>query len=211
MTFLEICQRVRQDAGISGEGPTSVTGQIGILSKVVVWVSKAILDIQVLRRQWSFLWASADGSTQVGKKTYTPADLNIPDVQKISVALVGIKQIEVQTWDWWLENIRKLGKADETGSPLHITIAPNNQIHLYPVPDVIEVIAFDYYKQPVSVTSNTDIPVIPIDFHQAIVEKALMYYAQYEDDDYRYQQSMIAFNGWVSSLSRDHLPEFKFK
>jgi hypothetical protein len=211
MTFLEICQRVRQDAGISGEGPASVTGQIGILSKVVVWVTKAILDIQVLRRQWSFLWVSASGSTQVGKKSYTPSDLNISGVKDLDVVLIGTQEVAVKKWDWWLENIRKTGKADVAGSPLYITISPDNKIHLYPVPIAIEEMSFDYYQKAVSVTVNTDTPIIPADYHEAIVEKALMYYAQYEDDDYRYQQSTVAFNGWINILSRDYLPEITFE
>jgi len=210
MTFLEICQRVRMDAGISGEGPAAVTGQIGILSKVVVWVTKAVLDIQINRNQWSFLWASASSNTQIGKKSYTPADLNIPTVKELSVVLIGTKEVVVKKWDWWLENIRKEGKADVPGSPLYITMSPDNKIHMYPVPEKVEVITFDYYRKPVAVSANTDIPVIPADFHQAIVEKALIYYAQYEDDDYRYQQSTIAFNDWMNSLSRDYLPEITF-
>ena len=62
MNFLELCQRVRQDAGVSGEGPTAVTGQSGILSRIVSWVKQANNEIQLKNKDWRFLWAQGEGN-----------------------------------------------------------------------------------------------------------------------------------------------------
>jgi hypothetical protein len=210
MTFLELCQKVRQNSGISGEGPTAVNGQIGILSKVVTWVTKAALDVQLERRGWFFLWATANGNTQIGMKTYLPGDLNITNVKDLDTVLIGTKKVSVKKWDWWLDNVRKAGIADRAGSPEFITISPDSKIHLYPVPNAVETITFDYYRKPVALVNNGDVCVVPVEYHQAIVEKALMYYAQYEDDTYRYQQSSIDYKQWINLLERDQLPELTF-
>jgi len=210
MTFLELCQQVRKVSGISGEGPAAVTGQTGILSKIVSWVAKAALDVQLERRDWRFMWATSIGNTQIGIKTYLPGDLSITNVKDLSVVLSGKREITVKKWDWWLENIRKPGLSDRAGMPECITISPDRKIHLYPVPDRVETLNFDYYKKPVSLVANGDICTVPADYHQAIIEKALMYYAQYEDDTYRYQQSSIDYKQWVNLLERDQLPELTF-
>jgi hypothetical protein len=58
MTFLELCKRVRADAGISGDMAT-VLNQQGMMAKLVNWVRQADLDIQRMHTSWAFMWRTA--------------------------------------------------------------------------------------------------------------------------------------------------------
>ena len=55
MNFLSLCKRLRQEAGYSGSGPSSVTNQAGESKRVVDWINDAWLDIQGMRSDWRFM------------------------------------------------------------------------------------------------------------------------------------------------------------
>ena len=57
MTFLELCQTVRQEVGLSGTGPTTVVSQEGQLKVVVDFVIEADHQVQGLWSDWNFLWS----------------------------------------------------------------------------------------------------------------------------------------------------------
>ena len=47
MTFLEMCQAVVSEGGISNDvAPTTVPGQVVQLARVVIWVCRAWVEIQ---------------------------------------------------------------------------------------------------------------------------------------------------------------------
>ena len=56
MTFLELCQTVRSEVGISGTGPTTVIGQEGQLLSIVNFTAEADFLIQGLWLDWNFLF-----------------------------------------------------------------------------------------------------------------------------------------------------------
>ena len=73
MNFLEIAKRVRQECGISGDGPTNVAGQIGIYAKIVNWVQVAHEEIQRRSDAWNFDWAEHSQPLTAGVESYHPA------------------------------------------------------------------------------------------------------------------------------------------
>ena len=73
MNFLEIAKRVRQECGISGDGPTNVAGQIGIYAKIVNWVLVAHEEIQRRSDAWNFDWAEHAQPLTAGVESYHPA------------------------------------------------------------------------------------------------------------------------------------------
>ena len=49
MTYLELCQTLRREAGVSGVGPASVVDQSGEYLRLVEWIKAAWTEIQLLR------------------------------------------------------------------------------------------------------------------------------------------------------------------
>jgi len=81
MTFLQLCQRARQEAGITGAGPTSVLNQTGQLGKLVGWVDQAWPAIQLMRPDWLFMNSEFTFDTDIVTRDYLAADKAITDMK----------------------------------------------------------------------------------------------------------------------------------
>lgn len=76
MNFLGLVQRLTQEAGASGAGPTDVVGQQGEYARMVNWVNDAWLDIQSLHQDWEFLRTTCSFPTVDGQAVYTATQAN---------------------------------------------------------------------------------------------------------------------------------------
>lgn len=182
MNFLQLCQRVRQEAGLSGTGPAAVTNQTGMDLKIVSWVSSAWEEIQLLRNDWAFAWAD-DGFTLVpGQAKYLPADygLGVTDWVLETIRIDdGTTRAFLKYIPWG--DFRRLYETTDQDQPVYFTLAPDGRIYLAPTPDDAYPLKGEHYRTPQYLTSNTDIPRCPARYHMAIVYKALMMYAAHDD------------------------------
>lgn len=210
MTFLELCKRVRQDAGVSGEGPTSVTGQNGMLARIVRFVINANNEIQLENADWYFLWAQGQGSTITKVNNYFDGDFGIDRMRSIRTFTCNEETIEARDWDWYMREVKGKGKDKELGVPKYYTVRPDNKILFFPVPDGDYPVSVDYYRKPVPLVNGTDVSVIPEEYHEAIVCRALMFYAHYEEDTYLFQTKLLEYNQWLNRLSQTQQPQITF-
>lgn len=210
MTFLELCKRVRQDAGVSGDGPTSVSSQTGILGKIVTFVKNANNEIQLENIDWRFLWAQGDGSTIANIGDYFAADFGISRMRSIGTFTCNGSVLEPRDWDWYMREVKAKGEADRQGEPLYYIPRPDGKIVLFPVPAEAYPVSVDYYRKPVQLDNGTDISVIPEEYHEAIVCRALMFYAHYEEDTYLFQTKLLEYNQWLNRLNQTQQPQITF-
>jgi hypothetical protein len=210
MTFLELCKRVRKISGVSGDGPSGVTGQTGIMERIVSWVLDAELDILMSKDDWQFLRSYSTGELMNGTHRYTVDSIGMSPAKYVKAIYVDGRQIEYVKWSDWMEKIVEYGDFTKTGSPSVVTLTPDQRLHFWPTPETTMALNVDYYKQPTVMADNADISAIPELYHQAIVHRALMFYADYEEDMYRYQRSEIEFNKWMAQLLVDQLPSSNF-
>lgn len=181
MNFLELCQRVRQDSGISGD-IASVVNQQGILLKLVTWVQQAEYDIVTSRKDWNFMRGKASGSLVVGKVEYLPGELGMQPFAMLSKVYVDRQPLEKLDFeyldDWHLKN----GGAPD-GTPTAFAETPDGTILFNHKPT--QAVAFDirYYKSATRLTVNTSVSPIPAEHEEVIVQSALMGYARHEQDD----------------------------
>ena len=208
MNFLDLCKRVALDAGVTITGPSSVQGQQGILLRLVNWTSQAVIDIQSENTDWKFLWRTVDSNLNQGQSTYIQGDFGFSGLANLKLVFVNNKECEIRDWNWWVENIRRIENKSE-GLPSQVTVAPDGKLHFYPIPNDAFSLTIDYYHEPIPVVDNVDVPVIPANYHMTIVHRALMYYAEFEDDAYRYQQSLLNYERGLDILTRDQVPDIK--
>jgi len=215
--FLQLCQAVRQEAGISGTGPSSVLNQQGEMKRVVDWVARAYRDVQNLHRNWDFLRSDFTFPTIVGNQEYTPAAANLPEHQSWKTDSFRIFE-NARGWDdeVWLryypwEDFRDIyirsGNRDATGRPLAWTIRPTDQaVVLWPLPDTDYTIVGEYFKRAQVMTANTDVPIFPVEFHDVLMWRALMFYAGFENAAPEYAVAKGEYGDTLSKLRRDQLP-----
>jgi len=87
---------------------------------------------------------------------------------------------------------------------------PDTTLRLDQTPDAVYTITFDYWAKALNFISSTendpDTTLIPERFHQAIVGKAMTYYAMYEDAPEILQRGQDKYSEWMPQLESNQLP-----
>lgn len=186
-TFLEICQDVREETGISGSGPVSVTTAIGIERRIVGWVRQAWVDVQQFRPDWPWMVKDFTFNLSPEKERYTLAELNLTDVDRwifdqtriYKTADGRLGESYIRSADYYRDWLSLTIGITENTTPTHILFNPtNNELVFFPAPDAEYTTTTRYYRQPQRVAADIDIPLVPpgARFQEIIKWKALMYY-----------------------------------
>lgn len=176
MNFKELVSTLAREGGVSGGGSIStVASPTGETARLVGWIRQANIDICKLWFDWKFLWQDFGIATEAGKADYAaPLEWHWWDRDKAYLDGQPMKQavIEYELWD---------GYSDQsTGKPNRIILMPDGGLKLLPTPDGIYNLSMPFYKKPQVLANDTDIPIIPEQFHDVIWMRALLKYAYYE-------------------------------
>lgn len=218
MNYLQLCQTVRELAGIPGTGPTSVAGQSGELRRLCNWVAQAWNEIQLKRADWLWMWDDTSFDTTAGKSIYAPvADLGLTRFARWKECSFSIylkssgKGAEVDLGHWQYNSFKGdylYGtKATATGQPDAIAIAPNRSLILGLIPDAVYTVEGEYYKSTQVLAADSDTPEMPEIYHMAIVHKALIKYGAYEAAGEVVQEQITNLSAVMNRLEQDQLPE----
>jgi hypothetical protein len=215
MTFLEICQRLRSEAGIAGTGPNTTANQIGELGRIVNWVQDAYVDIQEKHDQWGFLRQDFTLPLTIGVAFYPATSIPGLSIWLKSNPYDSLRCYLATTDDeQWLtyrsyEEFRGLrlrgANRSVSGRPQDFTISPNNDLMVWPIPDQAYSIDGEYVKSASKFTIDSDVPVFA-DFHMVIVWSALMKYASYAAEPSLYAQAQKEYGRLINKLELKYLP-----
>lgn len=220
MNFLELCQDLAREAGISG-AIVSVTNQTGEAGRLVNWINKAYLYIQNKHADWKFMRTDVAFDTNTSSAIYTAA----------AAGVAGFGEWNFAGDDWRAYN-KAIGVADEmelcympydafraqygkgqnrtiTGRPTIVTERPDQSLQLWPVPDSTYTIIGEQYKAPLTLVAATDMPVFAAKFHNAIVQRALMFYGAFEGDAGVFGAAQTEFNRILAQMEGVYLPEWE--
>jgi len=218
MNYLELCVRVREEAGITGSGPSSVTDQAGQLLRVVNWVQQAWVEIQLMRPNWNFMRGEFTFDTTIDKRDYLAADESITDLKlwdqesfmyyETALGEIDQKPLIYLPYATWRSNFRVGMNVRPADSPLYITVLPDtNEIRFEPKPDDIYTIEGDYKKSTQALTAADDeLTNFPDDFHMLVVWQALKSYGFYENAPEVLEEAEINFDNLLYRLEIEQLP-----
>lgn len=200
MNFLQLCQRLRQEVGGTGSGPSTVLNQSGESRLYVDWINQAWKEIQSDRLEWRFMWSQGSVTLQAGTQIHAlPADLKSLDGESL---LLDGSRIGLLDYSVFRNNYR----TSHSGKPTECTILPNGQLKTNTVPDQAYTLSFDYWAKPVSLSENADVPTLPEEYHMLIVYKAMQYYAGYENAGEVYQDGRIRYEEMLPDVELTQLP-----
>jgi len=218
MTFLQLCQAVRREAGISGSGPTTVVSQVGEMGKIVEWVLMAYRDIQIINPTWNFLRNDFSFSTIAATSNYLPTAVSLDELSQwdidgvrsylTSTGVAGERRLDPVSWER-LREVRLFGTIT-SGPPVEFAIRPNKAIVLWPTPDAVYTITGEYWRRPQTMTSNTDEPLIKDAYQMGIVWLAVKFYAADQGAAELYSTASINFAKILNRLEGDQLPSVTF-
>jgi hypothetical protein len=175
---------------------TTVVGASGRLLKVVNWTSDAWVQIQNERPDWVFMLAEFEKGLTNGKNQYdpsldwalTPAKF-LPDTcNRLTMSLydplIGkadegfIRQISYDQWrDRWNFGVQTQNR------PVEWAISPTGLFCVGPTPNKVYSLRGQYHRIAQVLALDTDVPIIPAQFHNVIVAEALRNMAD-SDEEY---------------------------
>jgi hypothetical protein len=214
MTFLELCQAVARDVGVAdaslGNVPTSVTGQTGELRRIVGYVQNAAYRAQA--KKYDFLREEVTmtiaPSSNVAAGT-VPANRYVKDgAYYIQTGASGRFWLDYLRWEDFRYEYDATWLA-QNREPSAWTIRPGDNgfvVNAVPVGAPI-VIYVERFKNPVALVDNADVPPLPADLHQVIVELAKIYYANYDEAGAMRQTAQAEVTGLLMQIDARCLPE----
>ena len=206
-TYLQICKDVRAQAGISGDGPSNVTGQTGIYADVVRWVDESYNDIQTRYENWNFLYTTFDFEIQEGFDTYDMGNSNIRQIVK------GSFKSEYQLEDkirmiyipYAIFRVNRRFDKASSGVPKYVTELPDGTLKFYPTPDDTYTIYLEGYSTPDVMETSTDTPIFPLQYHELIKSNALIRYSEYYNVPEMYKSATRSFEFGIKKMECSQL------
>jgi hypothetical protein len=205
---------LRQEAGLSGTGPTTVTGQTGEMKRIVDWISAAYEDIQNLHTTWRFLRNDFSFSTIDGTQDYTPTSVSLTSFGSWIKRDIRIYSAEADEtfltyypWELFREAFFFGSHRSQEGRPTVITVRPNNTLTLWQIPDAVYTVNGEYYKTADVLSGDSDPPLIPDRFQMIVAWKALMYYGAYAGADEKYAHGSNEYKKILTGLEFDQLED----
>lgn len=205
MNFLQLAQRVRQEAGLSGTGPALVTGQAGEALRIVDWTRDAWTEIQGLQAgRWNWLWNSFSGQSMVvGQNVYSPStDWSITPAHWEQMALDGARIILIE---WAL--FRDLYPDPQDGVPTCAAVRPDGSVAFNAKPLTTHAITGEYYAKPQTLAAGTDVPLMDSRYHMAIVWRAVTMAEQYDEASVMQQMAERKFQQLYAQMVATDLPD----
>ena len=94
----------------------------------------------------------------------------------------------------------RVAQFDSGATPRHIVRSADNNYLLFPYPDKIYELKFEYFKVPTALSAATDVPAIPAQFQQVIVDGATAYGYQYRGEAQQYQLNFARFEEGIKHM-----------
>ena len=223
MTFLQLVQRLRQECGVAGTGPTSVLGQVGQAKKLVDWTASAWLEIQGLHNTWNWMRKPFEWETVASTGDYLPSAL--------TNTVTGLPMTDLRYWykDTFRCQKKSIGVQDEqwlveweylvfrntyrfnvqvNGRPVVFAENPQGKaIMLGQKPDDVYLITGEYQTKPWALVNDSDTPDIPDAYHLMIVYKAMQSYGLFESAPEVIQHGQAGYQALLTQLEREQLQE----
>jgi hypothetical protein len=210
-TYLELVQDLHRETGASGPEPTTVIGLRGEADRLVGWVKSADMFIQELWVTWRFLWDQFDTGNVTTASTnalLAPSNLNFWDFKTFKIIEPG-ETDENPLTSVEYDSIKRDILDTSEDIPSRAIVMPDNNLKFEPVPDAAYTILADYYKKPTPLAANGDVSLIPEEYHQAIVGRAMILYANYENAPEIKDQGKEIYIEQLARLENHQLPNLE--
>lgn len=232
MNYLQLCQQVMLECGVSGTMTTTV-GQAGSLGRVVSWVAAAWNELQCDHDDWDWMRSS---NILGGGVSFIPAAAQFTTPLGTGPTQVGVAVDSFGKWD--IETFRTFATASGTSNetfldwvpydswrdsyflgamravqtrPVAFAIGPDQSVNLGPPPNGQYTVTADYFTAPTVMALDTDLPTgLPTRFHMLIVYKAMMKYAGYEAAAEVLQRAAMEWSRMYPQLEALRLPMVMF-
>jgi len=157
-------------------------------------VNDAINYINTREYSWPYNHSTQTETLVAGTTRYTiPSTAKHVDydtfriVENSSLGAQGRSLTVLDYKDYLNRFIEQEDRSDVGGVPTHVFRTPDNNFGLYPYPDKAYSLKYEYYVYTTALSSATDVPTIPEQYRQVIVDGATAFGYQYRGESTQYQ------------------------
>ena len=96
-----------------------------------------------------------------------------------------------------------IDSEDDTGTaayPRHVVRTPDNNYLVYPMPDKAYELNYEYYINTTVLTAATDVPIIPEQFRQTLIDGATAYGYQYRGEKDQFSINWNRFEDGIKHM-----------
>lgn len=220
MNKLALCQRLAQEAGVSGAAngtiPTTTVSQTGEMLQVVRDIESAYEELQNSRKSWLFMREDFTFPTVASTAAYTPTTAGLTDfrewrtdslrIYRTSAGIDDEQWIDFVPWDLFRDAYLLGAERSATGRPFKFSVKPDKSLILWPVPDAVYTVVGEYQLRAQTLASNTSEPLFPDNFHLILVWMGLKKHAIREGAPELYNQAKEHYGPLWDGLKADQLP-----
>mgnify|MGYP001598672133 CR=1 FL=1 len=168
-----------------------MTGQTGVLARIVTWIADDYTELQQ-EKDWKWLhkYFTVSATSGDGEYAYTDCTDTVTTVAidrfskwhkyefKCYPSSAGVGAEYQLKWVEWEDFRQRYRYGTQTNSaPCHVSVDNNLNIVLGPIPDATYVVSGGYQRGPQILAADGDTPEMPSRFHKLIVYEAMNRYA----------------------------------
>ena len=215
MTLLELVNRVRMECGVSGPMLGSLSSGSLETQRIRGWIIDAWRKVQTSRSDWFFMRGEASFPLIANKQYYTPSEAGLSSFASWkldSFRLAALPTFEDEQFLGFVpyedfRNVYNYGSMRTTRSrPVSMTVAPNKSMGFGSIPDDVYYVTGEYYKAPVFLSADTDVPDMPERFHMLLAYMAMESYGAFEAAPEVYQRGKEMVSMLFPDLVEDQAP-----
>jgi hypothetical protein len=223
MNYLQLVQRLKRKCRVTGALPATLqNGPAEEVSRLADWINEAWMDIQLMRPDWRWMRGSVSFTTTQAQPTYTLAQILVLDPTFTSfgnwktetfrnyVTSAGVTSeifMDYIPYDVWRDTYQFGGFRVSYSRPIHVSYDSVFSICMGPVPVSGYTVIGDYYKKAAEMSADTDTPTLGVQFHQAIIYRAMMFYGASEAAPEVYQEGELEFKRAMARISMHELTQ----
>jgi len=203
--------------GMQGTGPSSIAGAQGIEEVLVRFVRDAYVDVQNMREEWNWLRTDGSFSTNIGQDEYNFLAIFLsetPEFKKYKLDSFRItnasgKKTYLRYIDHDVLEARYLNTTEQK-LPTQYTVDPStNSLTFKAIPDGVYAVDFRYWKSPEILSTDAQVPSLPISFHNLIAYKAVEKMAVYLGAPEVYGRYSMEAAKMAGQLMRIEIPKMR--
>ncbi len=221
MDYRTLCQDFVAQFGLAGgTGPSSVENQVGELGNVVRWVRDAALYIDNLWLDWRYLFTRYSGTLSapdsvpslpndpagVRARLWETHNLKISPAPPTAPAWSLLTYLDRAQFDQCYDP-----DTATAGQPEAFTVMPDQTLQFNCPADQSYILKGAFYRAPVPLAANSDVPLIPEEFHRLILVRALVMYADREDAPELVSAALSEYPDLLEKLESGYLEAFQYR
>ncbi len=210
MNFLALCKRLRQEAGYSGNGPASVKGQAGEAQRIVDWVRSAWLDIQTMHDDWKFMRETFSCTIAEQENACVAVPERFHRIKEKTVVFRrpdGSRYFPTEITPEEMLVVQR-DQTDIAGIPQLFSV-DDGVMTVFPTAKETITVSGDFFCTPKEFTENTDVPVMPEQYHMAIVWYALTQVGGFDESPNLYARGGENFQRLFSAMNGTQRPNIQ--